>query len=110
MLGLLDVAPLPMKALQWMNDGVDSHNVRALAEAATSDERPSDAVLGALLSEIARDEHVSFANRQEARALHSMTVISMLSNPAQFQAQTFRFSNSFTDDIVAWLRSRFARR
>jgi hypothetical protein len=110
MLGLLDVAPLPMRALQWMNDGVDSQNVRALAEAATSDAPPTDAVLAALLAEIARDEHVSFANRQEARALHSATVISMMSNPAQFTLQTFRFSNSFTDDIVAWFRGRFARR
>jgi hypothetical protein len=110
MLGLLDVAPLPMRALQWLNDGVDSPNVRALAETATSDTAPTDAVLAALLAEIARDEHVSFANRQEARALHSTTVISMLSNPAQFQLQTFRFSNSVTDDIVSWFRRRFARR
>jgi len=99
-----------MMALQWMNDGVDSRNVRALAEASTSDPRPGDAVLAALLAEIAADQHVSFANRQEARAVHSSTVISMMSNPAQFTAQTVRFSNSFTDDFVAWLRRRFAGR
>jgi hypothetical protein len=108
-LGVLDPGPLPVRAVQWMNDGIDSRNVRALAEVVASDQTPGDEVLTALLAEIARDEHISFANRQEARALHSDTVIAMLRNPAEFSAHTYRFSNSVTDDIVAWLRRRFRR-
>jgi hypothetical protein len=108
-LGLLDAKPLPAKAEKWMQDGVDSANVRALAGATTSGANPTDQILAELLAAIAREHGVAFASLQEARSIHAEQVVSLMGTGGDFGAQVFGLSNSVTDEMVARLRRLVAR-
>ena len=96
MLGLLDPATLPARAEQWLADGLDSGNVRALAR---TDAAASDGVRMALLAEIAEENGIHFENTAEARALHARDVIAAMATSANPTAVAMTFSNNYTDEV-----------
>ena len=95
-LGLLDPATLPALARQWTADGIDSDNLRALAD--TDPEAP-DGVRFALLAEAADDEGIHFASTAEARALHASSVISAMRTSGNPTMVAMTFSNNYTDEL-----------
>jgi hypothetical protein len=104
-LGLLNAAELPERARQWLADGADSANVRALAAARSSD----DGVRCALLHEIAEEFDLGFATQQAARTFQAEEIIRAPSFSMDVTAQIYGLSNSFTDDLVRRLRGFVAR-
>jgi hypothetical protein len=108
-LGLLDAIPLPRQAAQWISDGIDSGNVRALAGAETSGADPTPQILAELLGAVAREQGVTFHTLQDARKVHARSLIAMISNPAEFGPQVFGLSNTVTDEFAARIQ-RFLRR
>jgi hypothetical protein len=108
-LGLLDTRPLPALAAQWIADGIDSANVRALAGSNTSGANPTSQVLAELLGSVAREQNVSFATLQEARKVHAESLISLISRPAELGPQVFGLSNTVTDELADRARHFFAR-
>ena len=106
MLGLLDPATLSARAEQWLADGLDSANVRALAH---TDGEASDGVRLALLAEIAAENDVHFTNTAEARALHARDVIAAMATSANPTAVAMTFSNNYTDEVSSKISRAIGR-
>ena len=96
MLGLLDPQTLPALARQWLADGLESENVRALADA---NSQGSGGVRLALLAEAAEEAGVHFASTAEARALHASSVIAAMATSANPTQVAMTFSNNYTDEL-----------
>lgn len=95
-LGLLDPQTLPALANQWLVDGLESENVRALADA---NSKASQGVRLALLAEAAEEAGVHFASTAEARALHASSVIAAMATSANPSLVAMTFSNNYTDEL-----------
>ena len=95
-LGLLDPSTLQVRAGQWLADGVDSPNVRALARA---NSETSDGIRLALLAEIAEENGVHFETTAEARALHASSVIAAMATSSNPTLVAMTFSNNYTDEV-----------
>jgi hypothetical protein len=112
-LGLLDTTTLSTQATQWIADGMDSSNVRALAGAAISGANPTAEVLASLLEHIAAETGVTFSSMQQAREVHSLAMIGSMEPTLEYSMRILDASNSFTDDLwrkfVTFLKRLFGR-
>jgi hypothetical protein len=106
-LGLLDSSGLPERARNWIIDGADSSNVRALsiAPADTASERGREA----LLTVIAAERGLGFASVQDARTFHAEEIIRARSFNLDVGSQIVSLSNAYTDELIHKLRGFVAR-
>ena len=106
-LGLLDSSSLPTRAQNWIVDGADSPNVRALSIAPTV--AASERVRDALLTEIAAERGLGFASIQDARTFQAEEIIRARSFNLDVNSQIVSLSNAYTDELWQKLRGFVAR-
>ena len=107
-LGVLPVAELPSRALEWLDGGIDSPNVRSLA-GFIDGEGVTDGVRLALMAEIASDLGIRFATVQDARSLHAEHLVLSMTAGGNVSPDIFALSNGMTDELTGRL-SRFLGR
>ena len=105
LLGMLDPGELPERARDWLADGADSTNVRALADGGSA----TDGVRIALLGEIATEFGLGFPSLQDARRFQAEEIMRARGFGAEVGTQIFTLSNGFTDELVGRVRGFFAR-
>jgi hypothetical protein len=105
MLGFLGTDGLTERATRWLADGVDTPNVRALAQGSDV----ADGVRLALVGEIAADLGIGFATVQDARRVHAEQIIRSMSSGENVGLQIYALSNGFTDEFAARVRRLLAR-
>jgi len=106
-LGLLDSSGLPERAQNWIVDGADSSNVRALALAPV--DAASERLRDALLTDIAAERDLSFASVQDARTFQAEEIIRARSFNLDAGSQLVSLSNAYTDELIQKLRGFVAR-
>jgi hypothetical protein len=106
-LGLLDSAELPERALSWIADGAESPSVHALVVAPT--DPASDGVRRALLGEIVTERGLGFSTIQDARSFQAEEIIRARSFNLDVGSQIVTLSNGYTDELVSKLRGFIAR-
>ncbi|MDQ1560665.1 MAG: hypothetical protein QOE85_6 [Actinomycetota bacterium] len=105
MLGFLGADGLTERASRWLASGVDTPNVRALAEGSDA----TDGVRLALVGEIAADLGIEFPTVQDARRVHAEQIIRSMSSGENVDLQIYALSNGFTDEFAARARRFIAR-
>ncbi|MCU1597598.1 MAG: hypothetical protein JWQ47_1337 [Glaciihabitans sp.] len=105
MLGFLGAHGLTERASRWLASGVDTPNVRALAEGSDA----TDGVRLALVGEIAADLGIEFPTVQDARRVHAEQIIRSMSSGENVDLQIYALSNGFTDEFAARARRFLAR-
>jgi hypothetical protein len=100
LLGLLAPDQLDALATGWLTAGIDTANVRALAQSA----RDAGGIRLALIAEIAHEFGIRFARVQDARRLYSDHILRSMSGGAVASAEIAALSNAYTDEIVARIR------
>ena len=103
-LGVLDSQSLPALAARWVDDGLVTPDVQALAAAA--DTPRTDRLR--MLATIAAASGTTFADVAAARAAHIEGMISTI-DPARFPSQAFHRSNGYTDELTAKARALLSR-
>ena len=104
MIGMLAAGELPVRAAQWVADGVDDETAHELA-AATG--RPLEERV-VLLERLAASLGLGFASTREARAHHGQSVIASMT-AASAAGDSLSFSNSFSDTIEESVRDSISR-
>ena len=107
MLGVLDSTDLAERAGQWLADGADTANVRALVAAPR--DGSAEGICLALLREIASELGLGFDSQQAARSFQAEEIVRARTFSMDVGAQIYGLSNGFTDELVRKLRGFAAR-
>jgi len=104
LLGMLAPGALPLRAQQWVADGLDDPSVSALADALTrTDEQRTE-----LLAEAAATLGLDFASVKAARAYHGERLVASMT-AASAPADALGMANGFTDTIEESVRDSISR-